>query len=165
VTLTSQDVWREIDHTIFGVLAFVSRAGEPRTAGVCYVTDGQSLLIASSRDAWKVRHIRRNPMVSMTVTLPKRVPFMPFIKVPAATISFSGEAEILEVVDVADAVPARLMRGLELDRDAVEDTVMIRVTPRGEFVTYGVAMPLLQMRKPELARGRAPCGTERPVAV
>jgi hypothetical protein len=30
------------------------------------------------------------------------------------------------------------------------------VTPAKEFVTYGVGVPLMRMRHPEEARGRAP---------
>lgn len=158
---TTEQVWDEIDKAIFGVLAFVNAAGEPRSAGVIYVTDGRSLLISSGKDAWKVRHIAANPMISMTVTIPKRIPLLPFVKIPAATITFQGEAEILEVPDVDPSVTARLFRGLELDRDTVEDTRILRVIPRGEFVTYGVAMPTMRMREPAKARGRASCGTEQ----
>ena len=37
---------------------------------------------------------------------------------------------------------------------------IIRVIPRGEFVTYGIAMPITRMAKHEKAQGRAACGTE-----
>lgn len=158
---TTTDVWEAIDKGIFGVLAFVNADGEPRSAGVCYMVDDRSLLITSDRNAWKVRHIAANPHVSMTVTLPKRVPFLPFIKVPAATITFQGVAEVVNATDVDESVVKRLMRGLELDRDVLEDTAVIRVVPKGEFVTYGIAMSMMQMRKPEEARGRAACGTEQ----
>jgi Pyridoxamine 5'-phosphate oxidase len=159
--VTTADVWKAIDDGIFGVLSFVNAEGEPRSAGVCYVVDDRSLLITSDRNAWKVRHIAADPHVSMTITLPKHVPFMPFIKVPAATITFHGEAEILEVTDVDGMAVKRLFRGLEFDRDVMEETAIIRVVPRGEFVTYGVAMPMMRMRKPSEAKGRTACGTER----
>ncbi len=158
MALTTEQVWEALDESIFGVLACVNQDGEPRTAGVCYVTEGRSLLIVSDSEAWKVRHIYRNPHVSMTVTLPKRIPFLPFIKVPAATITFQGEAEILEAADVDSAVIGRLLRGLELDQEY--KTRVIRVVPHGEFVTYGIGMPLLRMRRPEEAKGRAACQTE-----
>ncbi len=160
MSATTEQVWTALDDAIFGVLAFVNSAGHPRTAGVCYVVDGRSLFISTDKATWKVRHIAANPNVSMTVTLPKRVPFLPFIKVPAATITFQGEAQILEVDDVDASVFERLPRGTERDRDVVEDTAIIRVIPRGEFVTYGIAMPITQMRKHEAAHGRAPCGTD-----
>lgn len=63
-----------------------------RTTGAYYTVEGRSLYVSSDKAAWKVRHMAANPNVSMTVTLPKRVPFLPFIKIPAATITFRGEA-------------------------------------------------------------------------
>ena len=159
--LTTDGAWKAIEDAIFGVIAFTNGQGKPRTAGVVYVVDGRSLLIASDKEAWKVRHIVARPDVSMTVTVPKRIPFLPFVKIPAATITFRGVAEVLPVADVEESVIARLLRGLELDRDVVEDTRVIRVVPHGEFVTYGIAMPTIRMRNTAEARGRAPCGTER----
>ena len=163
MSATTEQVWKALDDSIFGVLAFVNRAGRPRTAGVCYVVDGRSLYISSNKDMWKVRHIAADPNVSMTVTLPKRVPFMPFIKVPAATITFKGEAQVLDVGEVDPSVFARLPMGGERDPKVLDNTAIIRVIPRGEFVTYGIAMPITQMRKHEAAHGRAPCGTEQEV--
>ncbi len=157
---TTEQVWAALDRGFFGVLAFVNRDGHPRTAGVCYAVNGRSLFISSDKEMWKVRHIAVNPNVSMTVTLPKRVPFLPFIKVPAATVTFRGEAEILDVGDIDAALYERLPRGRDTDPAVVARTAIIRVIPRGEFVTYGIAMPITQMRKHEEAHGRTACGTE-----
>lgn len=158
---TTETVWREIDDNIFGVLAFVNKAGEPRSAGIVYAVDDRSLLISSARDSWKNRHITRHPKVSMTVTIPKRVPFLPFIKVPAASISFKGDAEILAVEDIDPVVFARLPIGGEEDREVLDRMAVIRVIPRGRFATYGIGMSMLQMRGHEAAHGRTDCGTER----
>lgn len=158
---STEQVWATLDEAIFGVLAFVNRHGHPRTTGVCYVVDSRSLYISTDRDMWKVRHIAANPNVSMTVTLPKRVPFLPFIKVPAATITFRGDARILEVGDIPASVFARLPRGKETDPSVLDRTAIIRVVPRGEFVTYGIGMPITQMRKHEEAHGRAATGTDQ----
>ena len=160
---TTEQVWDALDGGLFGVLAFVNRDGHPRTAGVCYVVGGRSLFISTDKDMWKVRHIAANSSVSMTVTLPKRVPFLPFIRVPAATVTFRGEAQILEVGDIDASVFERLPRGGESDPDVLERTAIIRVIPRGEFVTYGIAMPITRMRKHEEAHGRAACGTEQEI--
>ena len=54
-----------------------------------------------------------------------------------------------------------LFRGLKLSREDREKICIIRVTPEGDFVTYGVGVPLLTMRHPEEARGRAPV-TQKP---
>ena len=48
------------------------------------------------------------------------------------------------------------MRGLAVDEEAVASSCLIEVTPEKEFITYGVGVPLMQMRNPEQARGRAP---------
>ena len=161
MSVTTEQVWEALDHGFFGVLAFVNSAGRPRTAGVCYAVGGRSLYISTNKDMWKVRHIAADPHVSMTVALPKRVPFLPFIKVPAATITFKGEGQILDVEDVDPAVFSRLPMGSERDPKVLENTAVIRVVPRGDFVTYGIGMPITQMRKHEAAHGRTPCGTER----
>lgn len=163
MSLTTEQVWDALDNSIFGVLAFVNRDGHPRTTGVCYTVEGRSLYVSSDKAAWKVRHIAANPNVSMTVTLPKRVPFLPFIKIPAATITFRGEAQILEVDAIDPSVFERLPRGNERDPDVLKNTAIIRVIPRDEFVTFGIAMPITQMRKHEEAHGRAACGTEHEV--
>lgn len=163
MSLTTEQVWEALDRGFFGVIAFVNRNGHPRTAGVCYTVEGRSLYVSTDKAAWKVRHIAANPNVSMTVTLPKRVPFLPFIKVPAAAITFRGQAEILEVHDIDPSVFKRLGRGRERDPAVLADTAVVRVIPRGEFVTFGIAMPITQMRKHEKAHGRAPCGTEHEV--
>jgi hypothetical protein len=36
------------------------------------------------------------------------------------------------------------------------EATVIQVTPVGDFLTYGVGMPMLQMRDTVRARGRAP---------
>jgi hypothetical protein len=163
VSLTTEQVWGALDRGFFGVLAFVNGNGHPRTAGVCYTVEGRSMYVSTDKAAWKVRHMAANPNVSMTVTLPKRVPFLPFIKVPAAAITFRGQAEILEVDDIDPSIFKRLGRGNERDPAVLADTAVIRVIPRGEFVTFGIGMPITQMRKHEKAHGRAPCGTEHEV--
>jgi len=159
VSVTTEQVWEALDRSFFGVLGFANRDGHPRTAGVCYTVGSRSLYVSTAKASWKVRHIAANPNVSMTVTLPKRVPFLPFIKIPAATITFQGEAQILDVDEVGSSVFRRLPLGNETDRNVLNNTAVIRIIPRGEFVTYGIAMPITQMRNHEQAHGRAACGT------
>lgn len=160
MSVTTEQVWAAIEKGLFGVLAFANRNGHPRTTGVCYVVEGRALFVSTARDMWKVRHIAANPNISMTVTFPKRVPFLPFIKVPAATVTFKGLAEILDVDDVDPSVFARLPLGSESDPDVLSTAAVIRIVPQGEFVTYGIAMPITQMRTHQAAHGRAACGTE-----
>jgi hypothetical protein len=41
------------------------------------------------------------------------------------------------------------------DEAAMAASCVIEVTLLGEFITYGVGIPLMQMRFPDKARGRA----------
>ena len=155
-TPSTDQVWEEIKKQVFAVLGFVSRNGEARTAGICYVVQGQELFIATGRTSWKTRHIEGNPNVSLTVTIPKRIPLLPWIKIPPATVTFQGRATVCGVEEISGEIQRSLLRSLELDPDTRKKTCIIRVTPSGEFVTYGVGVPLLTMKHPEQARGRAP---------
>jgi len=92
----------------------------------------------------------------MTVTISKRIPFLPFIKIPAATITFSGKGTVLEPDNVGDEILSSLFRGLEQDADMLASMSLIEIEPAGDFITYGVGISLMDMRHPEKARGRAP---------
>lgn len=150
--LTSQQIWDEVEKHTFAVLGVVTAKGEPRTVGIVYVVDDHKLYIGSARTAWKARHIEGNPHVSATVAIPKRVPLMPWIKVPAATITFSGTARILEKRDLG----AELLDKLYRHDDGRDEWCAIEMTPEKDFITYGVGVSLLAMRSPAKSRTRAP---------
>lgn len=158
-TLTSQKVWHALEKESFAVLGMVSANHEARTAGIVYVVRDGKLYISSRKEAWKVRHIRQNRHVSLTVPIAKRIPLMPWIKIPAATITFAGEAVVREFEEVNDSILQSLMRGLHTDPDVRQTTCVIEVTPVKDFVTYGVGVSLMTMRDPQQARGRAPVKT------
>lgn len=154
--LESGEVWRAMEKEVFGVLGMVNAKGEARTVGVVYHARDQKVYIATGKETWKTRHVQGNPHVSMTVMIPKRIPFLPFIKIPAATITFSGVAKVAAAEDADEAVRRALLRGLADDDELVKTMCMIEVEPQGDFITYGVGVSLMAMRHPEMARGRAP---------
>ena len=156
IQLTSELVWQALEKELFAVLGMVTAKGEARTVGIVYVTHDKKIYIASGKATWKMRHVAANPNVSLTVTIPKRIPLMPFIKIPAATITFSGTVRILEVADVSEAVTAALLRGLDTESEEVKSMAVMEIEPHGNFVTYGIGVSLMTMRHPEQARGRAP---------
>jgi hypothetical protein len=100
-----------------------------------------------------------NPHVSVTVPLAKRIPFMPWIKIPAATITFCATARVLKAGELSSSIIQALFRDLAADPELLADACVIELTPEREFVTYGVGIPLMQMRDPEKASGRAPVAT------
>ena len=148
--LTSNQVWRAIEKNPFGVLGMVTRHGESRTVGIVYVVDDRKRYIGAETTAWKTRHISQNPHVSLTIPIPRRVPLMPWIKVPAATITFSGTSKILK----QDEVAAGLLQKLYRHEEGRAQWCAIEVLPQKDFITYGVGVSVLRMRFPEKARGR-----------
>lgn len=154
VDITSDEVWKAIADVNFMVIGMVSAKGEARTAGVMHYVDDGRLWFTTNEHEWKARHIAGNPSVSVTVPIPKRVPFVPWIKVPAATITFAGVAETIAAEDLPPDAKHALLHGLELS-DERGALVVIGVRPTSDFVTYGVGVSVLGMRDTEQARGRA----------
>lgn len=153
--LSSELVWEALKKELFAVLGMVTAKGAARTIGVVYIVHDRRIYISTRKDAWKARHIRANPNVSITVPVAKRIPFLPWIKIPAATITCSGTARVLEPQNVGQEALHALLRGLEANPQELAELAVIEIEPQGEFVTYGVGIPLMDMRHPEKARGRA----------
>lgn len=154
--LTSSQVWQALEKQIFAVLGMATANHETRTAGVVYIIDNRKLYISSRQSAWKVRHIAQNPHVSVTVPIHKQIPFLPWIKIPAATITFSGMAQIRSLTDLSPEILAKIFHGAEKEPTAQESFAVIEVTPEKEFITYGIGVSLSDMRDTEKSRGRVP---------
>lgn len=160
VELTSDQVWEVIEKELFGVIGMVTANNEARTVGIVYVVRDRRLYIGSDSDTWKVRHIAQNPHVSLTIPVHKGIPLLPWIKIPAATITFCGEAEILDVADAPQEILQAVYRGMAENQELMADSCLIEVTPVKDFITYGIGIPLMKMRDPQQARGRAPVGVQ-----
>ena len=156
--LTSEQVWQVVNKELFAVIGMVTANDEARTVGVVYVVRDGKLYIGTGQDTWKARHIRSNPHVSITIPIAKRIPIMPWIKIPAATVTFSGTARLISANEAPRTLMQAVFRQMADDAARMTTSCLIEVTPEKEFVTYGIGVPLLQMRQPEKARGRAPVG-------
>ena len=154
--LSSEQVWQAIEKELFAVIGMVTASQESRTAGVMYTVRDRKLYFSTHTSAWKTRHIAANPHVSATIPIAKRIPVMPWIKIPAATITFSGTARVFQASQVSPDLLRAILGPLADDLHAIEETSVIEVTPAGDFITYGVGVSLREMRDPEIARGRAP---------
>ena len=139
--LASNEVWQEVEKNMFAVLGMVTAQQEARTVGIVYVVRNRKIYIASNKHAWKARHIIKNPHVSLTVTVAKRIPFMPWIPIPAATITFSGEATVHNALDVDEEIVKALYRGIPSDQEILKESCVIEVQPVKDFVTYGIGIP------------------------
>lgn len=154
VNLTSEQVWEALEKQLFVVLGMVNAQNEARTIGMVYVARDFKIYMVTGKETWKARHIQQNPHVSLTVPIAKRILLLPWVKIPAATITFSGLATTRTMDEVDDDVLSALLRGLEGDPEMREKSCIIEVEPEGEFITFGVGVSLMAMRTPAKARGR-----------
>lgn len=154
--VSTEIVWEALRHELFACLSFVNPAGEARAAGIVYVVEGGELFIATERESWKARHIAKNPHVALVVPIAKRIPFLPWIKIPAATINFAGTATVMRVDELGAGVRKRLLRSNAASDEDLASACVLRVKPVGDFVTYGVGTTMWGMRDHKGAQGRAP---------
>ncbi len=153
--LTSQQVWEQLSRASFAVLAYRTPEGEPRCSGVVYAIAGSAMYAVVGGDSWKARHISRSRQVAVTVPVRRGGIMSLVMPIPPATITFPADARVYPsaTLDVPE-LPAQLVRPLPRERRA--ESTVIEIRPRGHFVTYGIGVPLMQMRHPELARTRLP---------
>ena len=155
--ISSDLVWKEIEKRSFAVLSYVNPKGQARSAGIVYVVIDGVLYVRVAKASWKAKHILLNPHVALNVTISKRVPFMPWIKIPDATIAFSGTARVLSMGEVEPKLLDALLKRM-FEHANNDENCIIEIHATGHFATYGVGVSLLDMRDPEKARGRTPVG-------
>lgn len=154
VQLTTDQVWKEIENQFFAVLGTVNPKGEPRTAGIAYMVKDKSLYIGTSASSVKAKNVAENPHVSMTVTVDRRMPFLGWMKIPPAVITFRGEATLHRSETVDANIRKKLIDSLALSEEARANVVFIQVKPTGSFSTYGVGVSIRTMMRPDEAWGR-----------
>ncbi|MET0934063.1 MAG: pyridoxamine 5'-phosphate oxidase family protein [Mycetocola sp.] len=160
VKLTTDGVWRVLKKQNFMVVGMVSARGQARTAGVMAYTVNRTLWFTTNDITWTARHIALRPEVSVTVTIPKRVPFLPWITVPAATVTFSGVAVIVPANRMPAVARDALTKRLKQVEDGSDGALLgIGIRPVGDFITYGIGVPMITMLDTVAARGRAPSGS------
>ena len=152
--VSTDSVWRALGEQTFTVLSWVTPKGEARSAGVIYLAKGRKLIIGAESTSWKVRHIRANPHVSATVLCKRRILFLPWVKLPDATITFSGHARVIEPGEIDQDTLHELEQGMEPDPERSANSCFIEITPVGDFLTYGIDVPATAMADPHKAMGR-----------
>lgn len=150
-TLTTEDVWAAIREASFSVFGHLTPSGEPRTSGVMHLAIGRTIWVTTSLDSWKSRHVRRDGRVSMTVLVPRGGLLAHVLPIPPATISFHGTATV-HTGDSPEAEEVVERLGARLPEERRVSIAAIAVAPDGEFLTYGLGVPLLRMRDPTRSR-------------
>jgi hypothetical protein len=153
--VTSTQVWRQLARSSFAVISYVTPTGAPRSSGVVYVTDGQRLYVAVAPDSWKARHIALSGQVAVTVPVRRGGLLALMLPIPPATISFHAQAIVHPAGAVTDGALAKTLEPL-LPPERRAEARIIEIDPRGQFLTYGIGVSLMQMRHPAIARARVP---------
>ena len=153
--LTTEDVWHAIEKRSFAIVGYDTPRGDPRSSGVMYKATDRRLYVAVEPNGWKARHIAASGRVSVTVPVHRAGMLALLAPIPPATISFYGEA----FVHPAGTLQTRTLLerlGSLLPRERRGSAAVIEIVPEGTFVTYGVGVPLRQMRDTARARARVP---------
>ena len=157
--LTSAEVWRELDGASFAVVGYVTPGGEARSSGVVFKTSGTRLYTAVEPGSWKARHIGASHRVSVTVPVRRGGLLALAFPIPPATISFHARA-VVHAPGTLDL--GSLSSELEklLPEERKRQATVIEMVPEGEFLTYGLGVSLMDMRKPALSRSKVPVFAE-----
>lgn len=116
---------------------------------------GKRLYFAVAPESWKARHIAASKRVSVTVAVHRGGILALVAPIPPATISFHAAGIVHSAGSVRiDSLSKELESLLPPERR--DNAVLIELIPEGRFLTYGVGVSLLEMRKPELAEAVVP---------
>jgi len=153
--LTSEQVWHALAKASFAVFGYVTTASEPRSSGVLDKTVGRRLYVAVAPDSWKAKHVAASGRVAVTVPVRRGGILSLVAPIPPATVSFHGTA----IVHPAGSPEVRSLLtrlGSFIPAERRTSGSIIEILPEGEFVTYGLGVPLSKLRDPAAARGRGP---------
>lgn len=153
--LTTKDVWRAIEKRAFAIVGYETPSGDPRSSGVLYKVADRRLYVAVDPNGWKARHIGASGRVSVTVPVHRAGVLALLAPVPPATISFHGEA-VVHPAGTPQTTTLLEQLGSLVPRERRGSAAVIEIVPEGAFVTYGVGIPLRQMRDTDRARARVP---------
>jgi pyridoxamine 5'-phosphate oxidase-like protein len=152
--VTTADVWRHLAKTSFAVISQVTSSGEPRSSGVLYDVGNGRLHVVVASDSWKARHLTADGRVAVTVPVHRGGLLALVASIPPATISFHGHATVHPAGTLLD----RMARTVPPERRT--SASIVEIAPEGEFLLYGIGVPLSRMRDPSASRARVPVSGE-----
>lgn len=155
--ITTDQVWHELGRASFAIVGYVTPAGEPRSSGVLYKPSGRRLYIVVAPDSWKARHIAASGRVSVVVPVRRGGILSLLLPIPPATISFHATAIVHSVGSIEVGSLSKELASL-LPSHRRESACVIELVPEGRFLTYGLGVSLMEMRRPEIARARVRVG-------
>jgi pyridoxamine 5'-phosphate oxidase-like protein len=153
--LTTDHVWQDIGKGSFAVVSYVTPKGYPRSSGVVYKSLGRRLYFVVAPDSWKARHIAVTGRVSVVVPVRRGGILSLLGPIPPATVSFHATAIVhppgsIDLSSLSKELVSLLPHGRR------DSGCVIELTPEGDFLTYGLGVSLMEMRRPEVATARLP---------
>ncbi len=121
-----------LEEAVVGWLTTVGQDGTPQPNPVWFITDGDEILVYNRSDARRLRHLSRNPRVSLNLDSHEG----------GAIVVITGEARILPDAPAPDAVA---------DYVAKYGERMRRVS--GSLEAFGAKYPVAVRIRPERVRG------------
>ena len=157
--LTSEQVWQALAKASFAILGYVTPSGDARSSGVVYKTVGNRLYIAVAPDSWKAKHVSASGRVAVTVPVRRGGILSLVFPIPPATISFHATAIVHRAGSLEVRTLSKELASL-LPAERRASSCLIEVLPEGEFLTYGLGIPLRKMRTPASAQARVAVSQE-----
>jgi len=140
---------RVIGRRSFCVLSTSSTRNRPHSVGLLYAAVDLTLYFVVGEDTVKVRNIRQNPHVAVTIPV-RRGPFGP----PMA-VQFQGTAEVLAPDDpdvLAQRAAGRLKRISGLGATEHPGICYLRVRPGRRISSYGIGISIVALLR-DLSKG------------
>ncbi|MFX1479867.1 MAG: pyridoxamine 5'-phosphate oxidase family protein [Promethearchaeota archaeon] len=123
----------------------------PYSSVMVYQSDGETIICQTGINTFKAKNIRNNNKVAITIPIRKNF-LHKLIPAPPAELHFTTTAEILSFNDEeARKIYAKFLKRSEKEK-LPQDSIWIRIKVPDKVTTYGIAVPLLKMRKPLEAR-------------
>lgn len=140
---------RALEKASFATIATSSHRNRPHVVGIRYVLIDRQLYIVVHEHSVKVRNIRMNPHVAISVPV-RKVPFF-----PPYCVQFQGSAEVVPLDDpnIEKLIQANAFKRVSSRKELQKPgQVVIRVTPGKRLSTYGFGFSPLQVaRDPQSA--------------
>jgi len=146
-----QKVRKFIKTNMWLVLATVDENNVPYSSVMVYQSDGEFIVCQTGENTLKANNIRNNKHVAVTIPIRNNF-FHKVIPAPPAELHFTSTAEIRPKDDEeARQIFSKYLKYSDKS-ELPQDYIWIRIKVPNKITTFGVAVPLLKMRKPLEAR-------------
>ena len=133
------------------VLSTIDETNTPYSAVMVYQSDGETIICQTGENTLKANNIRKNNKVAITIPIRKNF-LHKLVPAPPAELHFTTSAEIKPFDnEEARRIFAKYLKHSD-KAELPQDSIWINIKVPNKITTYGIAVPLLKMRKPLLAR-------------